>query len=235
MYDEFATLELELGEDDRYGDWEMEDMEDLEDWETKMRRPIRRPAARSTARPPIRRTSPFPMGGTMRRPSPGLRPLPPFGHPRRVPRGRYVPRPFPYPGYGPYPAPPFGAPRRPAAVLNRFRFNRATVRPHHLPQIRHLAQRIVASWRTSRPIRTVRLIGHTDNRGSAGFNVNLGERRAKAVGERLVRAINRLQPGLTRRLRIVAQSRGEHRPVASNDTPTGRAQNRRVAVFLSRM
>lgn len=63
--------------------------------------------------------------------------------------------------------------------------------------------------------------GHTDNIGSDAYNERLGDRRAKAVRAYL---INRgIQPR-----RIRTETYGEARPVATNDTAEGRAQNRRV-------
>ncbi|MFQ5912327.1 MAG: OmpA family protein [Nitrospinota bacterium] len=63
--------------------------------------------------------------------------------------------------------------------------------------------------------------GHTDNRGAAQFNKTLSENRAKAIREYLVR-----QGIPTWRFSIAGY--GFSRPVTSNATPEGRAQNRRV-------
>lgn len=72
---------------------------------------------------------------------------------------------------------------------------------------------------------TVLLQGHTDSRGSSAYNQKLSERRANAVKDALVRlGINSDK--------ITTKGYGESKPVASNDTDDGRAQNRRVeAVF----
>jgi outer membrane protein OmpA-like peptidoglycan-associated protein len=74
--------------------------------------------------------------------------------------------------------------------------------------------------------RTVHIEGHTDSVGSEEFNRRLSERRAKSVRSYLV---NR---GIDAN-RITTAGLGMSSPVASNDTPTGRQQNRRVEVIIS--
>ncbi len=64
--------------------------------------------------------------------------------------------------------------------------------------------------------------GHTDAAGDDAANQQLSERRAAAVKAYLVATFG-LDPD-----RLEAQGLGETRPVASNDTPEGRQQNRRV-------
>ncbi len=67
--------------------------------------------------------------------------------------------------------------------------------------------------------------GHTDSRGSDEYNMRLSQRRADAVRDFLI------AEGVPRsQLRAVGQ--GEAMPIASNDTPEGRANNRRVEVHL---
>jgi OOP family OmpA-OmpF porin len=63
--------------------------------------------------------------------------------------------------------------------------------------------------------------GHTDDIGSDKFNLVLSERRAVAVETYLI------SKGIDAD-RIIIKSYGESRPIASNKTPEGRAQNRRV-------
>ena len=67
--------------------------------------------------------------------------------------------------------------------------------------------------------------GHTDATGDEDYNEQLGEARAEAVRRFLSRdgiALNRM----------ATISYGEEAPVAPNDTPEGRAQNRRVAIIV---
>lgn len=69
----------------------------------------------------------------------------------------------------------------------------------------------------------VRLEGHTDERGSAEYNVALGERRAQTVARELKAA------GVTdAQLSIV--SYGKERPAAQGSTEEAYAKNRRVEV-----
>jgi peptidoglycan-associated lipoprotein len=69
----------------------------------------------------------------------------------------------------------------------------------------------------------VRLEGNTDERGSAEYNVALGERRAQAVKRALV-----LQGATDGQLTTV--SYGEERPVAEGHDEQAWAQNRRVEI-----
>ncbi|WP_216086802.1 OmpA family protein [Ferrimonas balearica] len=69
------------------------------------------------------------------------------------------------------------------------------------------------------------LVGHTDSNGSTRYNLELSLRRAEAVARALVVAgVGREQ------LRVYGE--GESSPVASNATPAGRAQNRRVELII---
>jgi outer membrane protein OmpA-like peptidoglycan-associated protein len=70
------------------------------------------------------------------------------------------------------------------------------------------------------------IIGHTDNTGSAAYNQQLSEARASSVA-RYFESRNILSQ------RIVARGVGFSQPIASNDTPEGRAMNRRVEILLT--
>lgn len=85
--------------------------------------------------------------------------------------------------------------------------------------------RALASNLQQYPDTTVDVIGHTDNTGSAGYNQDLSARRAQAVAGVL------LEQGVSP-ARVRAFGRGESEPVASNLTPEGRQQNRRVEVII---
>lgn len=67
--------------------------------------------------------------------------------------------------------------------------------------------------------------GHTDSVGSVEFNQNLSVRRAQAVANHLI------QRGIMAQ-RIMAWGYGKTRPIASNETDLGRAQNRRVEITI---
>ncbi|ETR77278.1 membrane protein [Afipia sp. P52-10] len=71
------------------------------------------------------------------------------------------------------------------------------------------------------PNTTLEIGGHTDSDGDAEANQRLSERRAQAVLDYMVRA------GLPAD-RLHATGYGPTQPVASNDTPEGKAQNRRI-------
>jgi outer membrane protein OmpA-like peptidoglycan-associated protein len=68
--------------------------------------------------------------------------------------------------------------------------------------------------------------GHTDAVGSDDYNQKLSENRAQAVRDYLV------QQGIPDNS-IVSRGLGKTQPVATNDTPDGRQQNRRVELVLS--
>ena len=74
-------------------------------------------------------------------------------------------------------------------------------------------------------IKKLRLFGHTDNVGSAEFNRTLSTKRAESVAQ-AVSLHGFAQENLERR------GFGFDRPLAGNDTPEGRAKNRRVAVVV---
>lgn len=76
------------------------------------------------------------------------------------------------------------------------------------------------------PNSTVNVIGHTDNVGEAAFNFDLSQRRAQSVASVLINA------GVAPQ-RIRSVGRGEDAPIASNLTPEGRQQNRRVEIVIT--
>jgi len=68
--------------------------------------------------------------------------------------------------------------------------------------------------------------GHTDSVGGDQYNQTLSEQRAEAVRDYFV------QQGISGSA-VDAQGFGKTEPIASNDTPEGRQQNRRVELILS--
>jgi outer membrane protein OmpA-like peptidoglycan-associated protein len=72
----------------------------------------------------------------------------------------------------------------------------------------------------------VRIEGFTDSIGSDSYNDELSQRRADAVARAL-------ESRGVEASRIIAVGRGKALPVASNDTPEGRQQNRRVDIVFS--
>lgn len=80
-----------------------------------------------------------------------------------------------------------------------------------------------AAGMKSTPKTMYEIAGHTDSKGSDAYNLRLGGQRAGSV----VRALE--QRGVPAS-QMTAKSYGESKPVASNDTDAGRAQNRRVEI-----
>lgn len=75
--------------------------------------------------------------------------------------------------------------------------------------------------------REVMVEGHTDSVGSEEYNKSLSERRADTVARTLISS------GVNNRL-VRSKGFGENRPIASNDTESGRQRNRRVEIVVSR-
>lgn len=73
---------------------------------------------------------------------------------------------------------------------------------------------------------SMRIEGHTDNLGSRGLNLALSNQRAQAVADYLV------QRGLPQSS-ISSIGYGADKPAASNATPEGRAQNRRIEFLVT--
>ncbi|MFQ3594747.1 MAG: OmpA family protein [Sphingomonadaceae bacterium] len=92
----------------------------------------------------------------------------------------------------------------------------AMVRPELRTELEQLAG-ILNNY----PSTILGVFGHTDSTGSAELNQRLSEERARAVADTLIGfGVN---PA-----RINTRGFGFNQPVASNDTPEGRARNRRV-------
>jgi outer membrane protein OmpA-like peptidoglycan-associated protein len=75
------------------------------------------------------------------------------------------------------------------------------------------------------PGSTVNIVGYTDSVGSNDNNLRLSEQRAQSVRAYLV------SQGVDSS-KLLAVGRGEDQPIASNDTPEGRANNRRVELII---
>lgn len=101
-----------------------------------------------------------------------------------------------------------------------FAFDSAAVEPGLRDDLAAMAG-VLNRYPNSRVIVT----GHTDNVGDASYNLNLSQRRANAVaGELLANGVSSS--------RIQTIGAGENSPVATNLTPEGRRQNRRVEVVI---
>ena len=76
------------------------------------------------------------------------------------------------------------------------------------------------------PSSTVRVVGHTDNVGSAAYNSELSRDRAMAVARELIATG-------TSASRVTVSGRGANEPITSNASASGRAQNHRVEIVIT--
>jgi len=96
----------------------------------------------------------------------------------------------------------------------------ATLKPESMRQLEQLAVVLKAF-----PAVAISVEGHTDNTGDATLNKTLSAERAAAVEK----ALERLG---VEDVRVTSTGYGPGKPVATNDTEDGRAQNRRVEVVV---
>ncbi|WP_221797196.1 TolC family outer membrane protein [Oceanobacter mangrovi] len=89
---------------------------------------------------------------------------------------------------------------------------------------RHL-QEVIKQLRQQVGLAYIEVQAHTDSQGSDAYNLSLSQRRAEEIRRYL------LDAGFEAR-RIKPIGVGEERPIASNDTEAGRAQNRRVEFHI---
>lgn len=104
-----------------------------------------------------------------------------------------------------------------------FDFNRAELKPEFKPTLNKVADVLYKD-----PKLRIQVIGHTDNVGSETYNQQLSERRARAVGDYLI------SQGVAAS-QVQMAGRGELEPRADNSTAAGRAQNRRVEIYLQQL
>ena len=101
-----------------------------------------------------------------------------------------------------------------------FDFDRSDIKPGFQPVLDNVARTLTEFNQT-----IVEVAGHTDSVGTDSYNQTLSERRANAVAGFLG------SRGVMQQ-RMIVVGAGESRPVASNNTEAGRAQNRRVEITL---
>lgn len=102
-----------------------------------------------------------------------------------------------------------------------FPFDDATLPNESEKRLSQLADGLMATKE-----RDLVIEGHTDAVGPHDYNVELSQKRADAVKQYLV------QQGYDKD-RIVAKGMGESRPLAPNESPEGRATNRRVEIIIA--
>lgn len=98
-----------------------------------------------------------------------------------------------------------------------FDFDKAELKAESAPTLDEIAKLL-----NNMPDLKLSIVGHTDNQGSAEYNLDLSRKRAEAVVKALVETRG-IAAG-----RLTSSGEGMNKPIASNDTETGRAENRRV-------
>jgi outer membrane protein OmpA-like peptidoglycan-associated protein len=109
-------------------------------------------------------------------------------------------------------------------ILEKVYFDsgKSTIKPISFNILNQVAQVL----RANPQITKILIEGHTDSRGSDSMNMQLSKDRAKAVLEFLKAA--GVEEG-----RLQSEGYGEEKPIATNDTRSGREQNRRVEFTIT--
>ncbi len=105
-------------------------------------------------------------------------------------------------------------------LLVFFEYDKTELQPSSFAELDRAARLIKES-----PTMTVEIAGYTDSKGSDEYNRQLSERRANSVRGYL------LSKNIDER-RVTAKGYGKQNPVASNETDSGRAENRRVEFII---
>lgn len=133
---------------------------------------------------------------------------------------------------------PVAAPAAPAPaaapvstpVVSKHTFNAGALFAFDSATLTPAAKKDMAKMATeAKSLKTLNLVlveGHTDNIGTAAYNQKLSVKRAMAVRDELIK--NGVPANL-----IEAKGYGFDKPVASNKTREGRAQNRRVEITIN--
>ncbi|MCX7696612.1 MAG: OmpA family protein [Bacteroidales bacterium] len=101
-----------------------------------------------------------------------------------------------------------------------FDFDKYELKPESYPELDKLVE-----FLKKNPSLRIEIQGHTDNVGSREHNMKLSENRAKAVYEYLV------SKGIDRN-RMSYKGYADLYPIDTNDTPEGRARNRRTQIKI---
>lgn len=108
-----------------------------------------------------------------------------------------------------------------------FDFDKAEIKPEAEPTLKKISE-LLAYYKDS----PMKINGHTDSKGSDGYNQKLSEQRAEAVKKYLTEKFS------VKSSRLQAKGFGEAKPIAENenpngfDNPEGRQKNRRVEVII---
>lgn len=103
----------------------------------------------------------------------------------------------------------------------QFAFNAAEI----LPASDGLLGEVASALKEHAEIKKLAIHGHTDSDGENAYNQELSERRAKAV-------LNWLKSHGVDGSRLESKGFGESKPIADNNTPEGKEQNRRVEFLI---
>jgi len=114
----------------------------------------------------------------------------------------------------------YGCPVK-ARLEIHFETSSANIRDYSMTKIQNFADFLI-----QHPGSMVKIVGHTDSRGTNVANYTLSYRRAKAVLEELIRL--GVSPS-----RLTSVGKGESMAIASNKTASGRAKNRRIEAELT--
>ena len=101
-----------------------------------------------------------------------------------------------------------------------FAFDSSNLQSQFYPTLNNVAETLNEYNQT-----VIEVAGHTDSVGAASYNQTLSVERAQSVA-------NYLSSRGVMQQRMIVTGAGETRPIASNDTEAGRAQNRRVEITI---
>ena len=155
----------------------------------------------------------------------GSKPTPPAPRPEPAPEpmAAAAPEPTPAPAPAPVEQPAMERPAPQSKIIlegTNFDFNKATLRPTGKAKLDKDAEML----KTYADI-NVEIAGYTDSIGTAKYNMGLSKRRAATVKKYLE------SKGIAAS-RMTTKGFGETKPIASNKTAAGRAENRRVEILI---
>ena len=133
-----------------------------------------------------------------------------------------IEEPAPQPVPEPVPEPPVNEEFTLDSGRLNFDFDKSVVKPQYFELLRNVKDYVEQNNLN------LRIIGHTDSKGTDAYNMALGMRRAKAVRDKL------LEFGLNPARIVGVESMGGSDPIAPNDTEQGRFENRRIQFKATR-
>jgi len=130
---------------------------------------------------------------------------------------------------------------KPTYVISRFCYNSWFLRDdmweRHRWEIQGIARDVIDRWRSTRRVKHICLMGHTDFHGPDEYNIQLGRARANTVRDALCEALTYIakcqnQIEILTKLTIACGTAGKSAPRALGKSDDARACNRRVEVYL---